>query len=118
MKAYGLDLRERSVSFVNAGGSKVEAARRFGVAPGDEFPRGFAAEIHALELDVSAVRVGGDIDTGFAAAAVGGFDAVFPANGCGLDLSIRIEGADLRNAICGPPRMLLNCAVIIVSHLF
>src|ERR1039458_8302980 len=32
MKAYGLDLRERIVSFVNAGGSKVEAARRFGVA--------------------------------------------------------------------------------------
>jgi len=26
MKAYGLDLRERIVSFVNAGGSKVEAA--------------------------------------------------------------------------------------------
>ena len=32
MKAYGLDLRERIVRFVNAGGSKVEAARRFGVA--------------------------------------------------------------------------------------
>ena len=32
MKAYGLDLRERIVSFVNAGGSKVAAAKRFGVA--------------------------------------------------------------------------------------
>ena len=32
MKAYGLDLRERIVRFVNAGGSKVEAAQRFGVA--------------------------------------------------------------------------------------
>jgi transposase len=32
MKAYGLDLRERIVNFVNAGGSKVEAAKRFGVA--------------------------------------------------------------------------------------
>jgi transposase len=32
MKAYGLDLRERIVSFVKAGGSKVEAAKRFRVA--------------------------------------------------------------------------------------
>ena len=32
MKAYALDLRKRVVSFVNAGGSKVEAAARFGVA--------------------------------------------------------------------------------------
>ena len=32
MKAYGLDLRERIVSFINGGGSKVEAAKRFGVA--------------------------------------------------------------------------------------
>jgi len=32
MKAYALDLRERIVRFVNAGGSKVEAAKRFGVA--------------------------------------------------------------------------------------
>ena len=32
MRAYGLDLRERIVSFVQAGGSKVEAAKRFGVA--------------------------------------------------------------------------------------
>lgn len=32
MKAYGLDLRERIVSFVNAGGNKTEAAKRFGVA--------------------------------------------------------------------------------------
>jgi putative transposase len=29
MKAYALDLRERVVKFVNNGGSKVEAARRF-----------------------------------------------------------------------------------------
>ncbi|HZF01552.1 MAG TPA: IS630 transposase-related protein [Methylomirabilota bacterium] len=29
MKAYALDLRERVVKFVNDGGSKVEAARRF-----------------------------------------------------------------------------------------
>jgi len=29
MKAYALDLRERVVKFLNAGGSKVEAARRF-----------------------------------------------------------------------------------------
>jgi transposase len=32
MKAYGLDLRERIVSFVKSGGSKVEAAKRFRVA--------------------------------------------------------------------------------------
>jgi transposase len=32
MKAYGLDLRERIVSFIKTGGSKVEAAKRFGVA--------------------------------------------------------------------------------------
>ena len=32
MKASGLDLRERIVRFVNAGGGKVEAAKRFGVA--------------------------------------------------------------------------------------
>jgi|GEM_PF-3065777 len=32
MKAYGLDLRKRIVSFVTAGGGKVEAAKRFGVA--------------------------------------------------------------------------------------
>jgi transposase len=29
MKAYGLDLRERVVKFINEGASKVEAARRF-----------------------------------------------------------------------------------------
>lgn len=29
MKAYALDLRERVVKFVSAGGSKAEAARRF-----------------------------------------------------------------------------------------
>ena len=29
MKAYGLDLRERVVKFIQAGGSKAEAARRF-----------------------------------------------------------------------------------------
>jgi hypothetical protein len=32
MKAYALDLRERVVKFVNDGGSKVEAARRFELA--------------------------------------------------------------------------------------
>lgn len=32
MKAYGLDLRERIVRFVQAGGRKLEAAKRFGVA--------------------------------------------------------------------------------------
>jgi transposase len=31
MKAYGMDLRERVVKFINEGGSKVEAARRFGL---------------------------------------------------------------------------------------
>ena len=31
MKAYGLDLRERVVKFLQTGGSKVEAARRFAV---------------------------------------------------------------------------------------
>ena len=31
MKAYALDLRERVVKFLQAGGSKVEAARRFAV---------------------------------------------------------------------------------------
>ena len=29
MRAYALDLRERVVKFLNAGGSKAEAARRF-----------------------------------------------------------------------------------------
>jgi transposase len=32
MKAYTLDLRERVVKFLQAGGSKAEAGRRFGVA--------------------------------------------------------------------------------------
>ena len=32
MKAYSLDLRERIVGFVKQGGSKAEAARRFGVS--------------------------------------------------------------------------------------
>jgi transposase len=32
MKAYALDLRERVVRFVQEGGSKVEAARRFSLA--------------------------------------------------------------------------------------
>jgi transposase len=32
MKVYGLDLRKRIVSFVDAVASKVEAAKRFGVA--------------------------------------------------------------------------------------
>jgi transposase len=31
MKAYSIDLRERVVKFINKGGSKVEAARRFGL---------------------------------------------------------------------------------------
>ena len=32
MKAYGLDLRERVVKFIQGGGSKAEAARRFELA--------------------------------------------------------------------------------------
>jgi transposase len=32
MKAYALDLRERVVKFIQGGGSKVEAARRFDLA--------------------------------------------------------------------------------------
>jgi transposase len=32
VKAYGTDLRKRIVDFVNAGGSKLETAKRFGVA--------------------------------------------------------------------------------------
>lgn len=32
MKAYGVELRERVVEFINAGGSKTEAAKRFKVA--------------------------------------------------------------------------------------
>ena len=32
MKAYALDLRERVVKFIQAGGSKVEAGRRFSLA--------------------------------------------------------------------------------------
>lgn len=32
MKAYGVELRKRVVSFVEEGGSKLEAARRFKVA--------------------------------------------------------------------------------------
>ena len=32
MKAYALDLRERVVKFIQGGGSKVEAARRFELA--------------------------------------------------------------------------------------
>ena len=31
MKAYSLDLRQRIVAFVQSGGGKTEAARRFGV---------------------------------------------------------------------------------------
>jgi transposase-like protein len=31
MKAYGIDLRKRVVKCINEGGSKVEAARRFGL---------------------------------------------------------------------------------------
>ncbi|MDR1282651.1 MAG: transposase, partial [Opitutaceae bacterium] len=31
MRAYSLDLRRRIVEFVERGGSKVEAAERFGV---------------------------------------------------------------------------------------
>ena len=33
MRAYTLDLRGRIIAFVEDGGSKAEAARRFGVAP-------------------------------------------------------------------------------------
>ena len=32
MKAYALDLRERVIKFIQSGGSKVEAARRFSLA--------------------------------------------------------------------------------------
>lgn len=32
MKAYGIELRERVVDFINAGGTKVEATKRFKVA--------------------------------------------------------------------------------------
>ena len=32
MKAYALDLRERVVNFIQSGGSKAEAARRFDLA--------------------------------------------------------------------------------------
>ena len=32
MKAYAVDLRERVVKFINSGGSKAEAARRFEIA--------------------------------------------------------------------------------------
>src|SRR5213076_2660648 len=32
MKAYGVELRERVVNFINSGGTKMEAAKRFQVA--------------------------------------------------------------------------------------
>jgi transposase len=48
MKAYTLDLRERVVQFVEAGGSKAEAARRFRVAPRSGYRYLTAAKTNTL----------------------------------------------------------------------
>jgi transposase len=53
MKAYALDLRERVVKFVQAGGSKAEAARRFQIARRTVYRYLAAAQRGALAPKVS-----------------------------------------------------------------
>ena len=48
MKAYALDLRERVVKFIQGGGSKVEAARRFDLARSSVYRYLVAAKKGAL----------------------------------------------------------------------
>src|ERR1035438_7377973 len=48
MKAYALDLRERVVKFIQGGGSKVEAARRFELARSSVYRYLVAAQKGAL----------------------------------------------------------------------
>jgi transposase len=48
MKAYGLDLRERVVKFIQGGGSKVEAARHFDLARSSVYRYLVAAQKGAL----------------------------------------------------------------------
>jgi transposase len=48
MKAYALDLRERVVKFIQGGGSKAEAARRFAVARSSVYRYLAAAQKGAL----------------------------------------------------------------------
>ena len=50
MKAYGLDLRERVVQFIQQGGGKVEAARRFAVGRNTVYRYLAAAQAGALGL--------------------------------------------------------------------
>jgi transposase len=48
MKAYALDLRERIAKFIQGGGSKAEAARRFGLARSSVYRYLAAAQKGAL----------------------------------------------------------------------
>ena len=48
MKAYALDLRERAVKFIQSGGSKAEAARRFDLARSSVYRYLVAAQKGAL----------------------------------------------------------------------
>jgi transposase len=48
MKAYALDLRERVVKFIQSGGSKAEAARRFALARSSVYRYLAAAQKGAL----------------------------------------------------------------------
>ena len=48
MKAYALDLRERVVKFIQGGGSKIEAARRFDLARSSVYRYLAAAKTGAL----------------------------------------------------------------------
>ena len=45
MKAYALDLRERVVKFIQAGGSKVEAGRRFELGRSTDYRKRHAGSL-------------------------------------------------------------------------
>ena len=53
MKAYALDLRERVVKFIQSGGAKAEAARRFDVARSSVYRYLVAAQKGALRPKTS-----------------------------------------------------------------
>jgi transposase len=53
MKAYALDLRERVVKFIQGGGSKAEAARRFALARSSVYRYLDAAKKNALSPKTS-----------------------------------------------------------------
>jgi transposase len=53
MRAYALDLRERVVQFIQGGGSKVEAARRFALARSSVYRYLAAAQKGALPSKTS-----------------------------------------------------------------